>query len=39
MENAELLNEFFAVVFTASQATHASHTDELLSGGQGAKYI
>jgi len=33
LEKAEVLNEFFALVFIAGQASHASCVPELLSGG------
>jgi len=37
MERSGVLNEFFASVFTASQASHASSVPELLSRDQGSK--
>lgn len=37
MEKAEVLIEFFALVFMSSQASHASHVPDLLSGDQGSK--
>lgn len=33
VEKAEVLNEFFASIFTASQASHTSRVPELLDGG------
>ena len=37
MEKAEVLNEFFALVFTTSQASCASCIPKLLSRNQGSK--
>lgn len=34
MEMAEVLNKFFASVFTASKASHTYHFPEVLSGNQ-----
>ena len=34
MEKAEVLNKFFASVFTGSQGSHISHAPEPLCGGQ-----
>mgnify|MGYP001852330384 FL=1 len=37
MEKVEIFNEFFVLVFIASQASHASHVHEILSGCQRCK--
>jgi len=37
MEKAEVLNEFFALVFTGSQASSASRAPEPLARGQRRK--
>ena len=36
MEKAEVLNNFFASVFTASQASHVIHFPEPIDGGCGS---
>ena len=37
MEKAEVLNEFSALIFSGSQASHISHVPESLGEDQGAK--
>ena len=37
MEKAEVVNKFFATVFTGSRASHTSHTPEPLGKGQESK--
>lgn len=37
MEKIEVHNEFFALVFMASQISHTSHVPELVSWGEGSK--
>lgn len=37
MENAEVLNEFLALVFIGSQASHAAQASEPLGIDQGSK--
>jgi len=37
MEKAEELNEFFALVFTSSQASHTTHVPGPLGRDQGSK--
>lgn len=38
MEKAEILNEFFTLVFTGSQASHISHIPELPGRSWGSKF-
>lgn len=39
MEKTEVLNEFFASVFVASQVSQTSHVPELLMAVRGAKFL